>query len=122
MKNRLTSGLVEMLFKKHIADKTDWRKMLKGVSEEVNLQEWKEKLLELIQEELKGHDYTILNEPEYKFNYPVNTYPEKVSSLSLDKTSEIKSKLIGIKGQYLIFEAGVFNVRAHSGYEVTIEG
>lgn len=122
VKNRLTSGLVEMLFKKHIADKTDWRKMLKGVPEEVNLQEWKEKLLELIKEELKGHDYTILNEPEYKFNYPVNTYPEKVSSLSLDKTSEIKSKLIGIKGQYLIFEAGVFNVRAHSGYEVTIEG
>ncbi|MBA2406315.1 MAG: DUF2797 domain-containing protein [Bdellovibrionales bacterium] len=122
VKKRITSGLVEVLFKKHVADKTDWRKMLKGPPEEVNLQEWKVKLLELVSEELKGHEYTILDEPEQKFNYPVNTYPEKVTSINLDKIPEISSKLVGIKGQYLIFEAGVLNVRSHSGYEVTIEG
>jgi hypothetical protein len=44
-----------------------------------------------------------------------------VASINLEKVPEIKSKLLGIKGQYLIFEAGVLNVRAHSGYEVTIE-
>jgi hypothetical protein len=122
VQKRLTSGLIEVLFKKHIADKTDWRKMLKGPAEEVNLLEWKEKLLKLVSDDLKGHEYTILNEPEQKFNYPVNVYPEKVSSINLDKTAEIKSKLVGIKGQYLIFEAGVLNVRTHSGYQVTIEG
>lgn len=121
VQKRVTSGLIEVIFKKHIADKTDWRKMLKGNAEEINLLEWKTKLLALVSEDLKGHEYTVLNEPEYKFNYPVLSYPEKVSSINLDKVSEISSKLIGIKGQYLILEAGVLNIRAHSGYEVTIE-
>jgi hypothetical protein len=118
---RITSGLIEVIFKKHIADKTDWRKMLKGQADEINLLEWKTKLLELVKDELKDHEFSILDEPEYRFEFPVNQYPEKFSSISLDKVSEIKSKLLGIKGQYLIFEAGVLNVRSHSGYEVTIE-
>ena len=121
VQKRLTSGLIEVLFKKHVADKTDWRKMLKGPAEEINLLEWKEKLLALVSEDLKGHEYKILDEPEYKFNFPVSVYPEKVASINLEKVPEIKSKLLGIKGQYLIFEAGVLNVRAHSGFEVTIE-
>lgn len=95
--------------------------MLKGSAEEINLLEWKDKLLELVKDELKGHEFKVLNEPEYRFQYPVDQYPEKVSSISLDKVPEVKSKLLGIKGQYLIFEAGVLNVRSHSGYEVTIE-
>lgn len=118
---RLTSGLIEVIFKKHIADKTDWRKMLKGAAEELNLQEWKTKLLSMVEQDLKGHEYRVLDEPEYRFQYPVQQYPEKVSSLGFDKTPEVKSKLLGIKGQYLIFEAGVLNVRSHSGYEVIIE-
>ena len=28
--------------------------------------------------------------------------------------------LTGIKGQYLLFDVGVFNVREHTGYEVEI--
>lgn len=122
VQKRITSGLIEVLFKKHIADRTDWRKMLKGPAEEINLLEWKEKLLDLLKEDLKGHEYTVLDEPEYKINYPVSAYPEKVSSINLDKVSEVHSRLVGIKGQYLIFESGVLNVRSHSGYEVTIEG
>ena len=31
--SRLLSGLVEVIFKQHIADKTDWRKMLKNESQ-----------------------------------------------------------------------------------------
>lgn len=122
VQKRITSGLIEVLFKKHIADKTDWRKMLKGSAEEINLVEWRDKLLALIADDLKGHEYKVLDGPEYKFQYPVQTYPEKVSSINLDKVPEVQSKLLGIKGQYLIFEAGVLNVRSHSGYEVTIEG
>lgn len=118
---RLTSGLIEVLFKKHIADKTDWRKMLKGDAEEVNLLEWKEKLLALVRDDLKGLEYKILDEPEYKFKYPVLKYPEKVASINLEKKPELVSKLMGVKGQYLIFEAGVLNIRSHSGFEVMIE-
>jgi len=40
-----------------------------------------------------------------------------VKSTNLDKVSYIEEKLVGIKGQYLIFDNDtVFNVRRHSGY------
>jgi hypothetical protein len=122
VKSRLLSGQIEMLFKKLISDKTDWRKMLKGDPEEIDLEAKKTELLLELKDSLSGHEFTVLNEPVWKFQYPVNEYPLKVSSFNLDKVPEIKSRLLGIKGQYLIFEAGVFNVRSHSGYEVTIEG
>ncbi|HXH29227.1 MAG TPA: DUF2797 domain-containing protein [Bacteriovoracaceae bacterium] len=121
VKNRLSSGLIEVLFKAHVADKTDWRKMLKGVPSEVNLLETKTRLLHEIEPKLKEFEYTVLEEPVLKFHYPVERYPEKVSSYNLDKVSEITGKLVGIKGQYLIFDSGVLNVRSHAGYEVTLE-
>ena len=59
VKNRLTSGLIEVVFKQHIADKTDWRKMLKGNAEEVDLISWKEKLLKEVESEIKNYDYKV---------------------------------------------------------------
>jgi len=121
VKNRKTSGQIEVLFKNHISDKTDWRKMLKGQAPEIDLQDWKEKLLALVKDEISTFEYKILEENEVRLNYPVQTYPEKVSSFSLDKNKTIEGFLVGIKGQYLIFDSGVFNVRAHTGYEINIE-
>lgn len=122
VKNRFVSGQVEVLFKKFIADKTDWRKMLKGEPEAVDLISLRDKLLNDLEEDLKPFEYTLLNSDVWTLKYPVNKYPEKVSSMNLDKTPEINDKLIGIKGQYLIFEKGVLNIRSHAGYEVEIEG
>jgi len=46
---------------------------------------------------------------------------KKVSSLKLDKTPHFQGSLIGIKGQYLLFEDGtVFNIRTFEGYVVKI--
>jgi hypothetical protein len=57
-----------------------------------------------------------------EFTYPVISYPEKIKSIRLDKVPEIKGRLTGIKGQYLLFEDGsVLNVRNHAGYRVVIE-
>ena len=54
-------------------------------------------------------------------HFPVLEYPKKVSSLNLDKTPQFSGKLMGIKGQYLIFDDGtVFNVRTFEGYVVRI--
>jgi hypothetical protein len=48
-------------------------------------------------------------------------YPEKVTSLKLDKIPVIEKKLMGIRGQYLIFEDNkVVNVRSHSGYRIKL--
>lgn len=121
VKNRKTSGLIEVLFKQHISDKTDWRKMLKGHPEKVDLIQLRDGLIQKLQAELKNFEFKLIDSKIYTFNYPVTKYPEKVNSIGLDKKAEIHSKLVGIKGQYLIFEDGVFNVRAHTGYEVVIE-
>lgn len=60
------------------------------------------------------------NELPREFIYPVNIYPEKVKSHNLDKTPIIRGKLQGIKGQYLIMDTGVINIRKYTGYELKV--
>jgi hypothetical protein len=55
-----------------------------------------------------------------RFRYPVNAWPEKVASFNFDKTPEVGGLLEGIKGQYLILEGGVINLRKFSGYQVEV--
>ncbi len=118
--NRYLAGITEVALKEYVADKTNWRKMLKNDIEDVNLIEWREKLKEFIPEEAK--EYFIENNTETHLNFPVKKYPEKPKSLNLIKTPTYKGKLVGIKGQYLIFEdETVFNVRSNEGLVVSIE-
>jgi len=118
--NRYLAGITEVALKNHIADKTNWRKMLKNDIEDASLKEWRDKLKEFIPEEAK--EYFIDNNTETHLNFPVIKYPMKPKSLNLKKTPNYKGKLVGIKGQYLIFEdETVFNVRANEGLVVNIE-
>lgn len=55
-----------------------------------------------------------------QLDYPVEQYPEKVKALNLEKTPEIEGTLVGIKGQYLIFDIGVLNIRKYTGYQLTL--
>ena len=65
--------------------------------------------------------YWIENDEITNLNYPVLEYPEKVSSMSFDKTAQIQGTLTGIRGQYLIFDTkNVINIRRHTGYEIEI--
>lgn len=117
--NRYLAGITEVALKAYVADKTNWRKMLKNDIEDANLQEWQQKLKEYIPEEAK--EYFIENNSETHLNFPVNQYPEKPKSLNLVKSQTYKGKLVGVKGQYLIFEdQTVFNVRANEGLVITI--
>ena len=118
--NRYLAGITEVALKNHVADKTNWRKMLKNDVDDVSLLEWREKLKEFIPEEAK--EYFIDTNSETNLNFPVKKYPEKPRSLNLQKTPLYKGKLVGIKGQYLIFEdETVFNVRSNEGLVVHIE-
>jgi len=127
--NRLTSGLVEVIFKNHVADKTSWQKMLKGEADKINMQVRRDELYELCQPELNELSKTLDSEAiEYldnegvvDINFPVNTYPEKVKSFNFDKTPEVSGALNGIKGQYLILDSGVLNMRKFGGYQLTLE-
>ena len=55
-----------------------------------------------------------------EIDYPVNEYPTKIKSYNIDKTPKIEDKLLGIKGQYLIFENAVLNIRKFQGYQLQI--
>ena len=119
--NRYLAGITEVALKNHFADKTNWRKMLTNDIVFTDLIIEREKLQPLLPNEVQEYFHLEKNDL-YEMNYPVLEYPSKINSLSLDKTPNFKGKLIGIKGQYLIFEDGtVFNIRSNEGYIVRIE-
>jgi len=118
--NRYLAGITEVALKEHVGDKTNWRKMLKNDIADENLVEWRERLKQYIPDEAK--QYFIENNTETNLNFPVHKYPVKPKSLNLIKTPKFTGKLVGIKGQYLIFEdETVFNVRSNEGLVVALE-
>jgi hypothetical protein len=118
--NRYLAGVMEVFLKNHLTDKTDWRKMLKGEKTNKNLLEVKLALKEFLAPELL--EYYTDDSSITHINYPVSSLPIKVSSTGFDKSPVIDGVLKGIKGQYLIFENdNVINMRAHSGYRITME-
>jgi len=119
--NRYLAGLIEVNLKKNFADKTNWRNMLTNkIDTETRLTEQKDRARELVKKEFKS--YFIDDNSIIEIKYPVIEYPQKVNSLSFDKEGVINGKLVGIKGQYLIFESGnVLNIRKHNGYFVELE-
>ena len=129
VRSRLQSGTLEMAFKQHVADKTNWRDMLKGKAAELDMAGERDRLLAACEEDineltdrfgffaisvLKGIDPVSID-------YPVQAYPEKITSLNFDKEPVVSGTLKGIKGQYLIFDSGVINLRRFSGYEVELQ-
>lgn len=117
---RQLAGLIEVELKEHMSDKTNWRKMLKNDTSDDDLLAAKDEALDLLPEEY--HEFVSSNDEVTKIAYPVISYPEKVVSLKLDKVLVIEKRLMGIKGQYLIFDDGtVLNLRSHSGYCISIE-
>ena len=115
--NRYLAGITEVALKNHFADKTSWQKMLKNEILPADLIAERLKTYDSIPEEVKPHFSE--EAPLYALEFPVLQYPKKVTSLNLDKTPLYTGKVMGIKGQYLLFEGGtVFNIRSHEGYVV----
>jgi hypothetical protein len=114
---RRLAGEIEIELKQYLSDRTDWRKMLTDVRDDDDLKELSETLISFLPEDLKKY---ALNDPRiHEFTYPVESYPEKVKSLNLEKEKTISGKLTGIRGQYLYFDQeNVINLRKYSGYEV----
>ena len=73
-------------------------------------------MIDSIPEELQ--QYALYKEEVQTFTYPVQSVPIKISSHNLDKENEFTEKLTGIKGQYLIFENRVINLRKYAGYHI----
>ena len=118
---RQLAGEIEVALKEVFSDRTHWRNMLKPTTPN------SEALLEAKDQAFGalGMAYETFFEDEdhvHTLHFPVLQYPEKVTSTKLVNVPVISGKLVGVKGQYWIWEDGtVWNVRAHAGSRVAID-
>ncbi|MEG1077466.1 MAG: DUF2797 domain-containing protein [Pseudomonas sp.] len=125
---RQQSGLVEDLFRSQVADRTNWRALLKGDAEAVDLVAVRDQLFASCAEGLNALQARFglqavqpLNDAEVlEIRYPVEAYPSKIVSFNLDKNPVAEGTLLGIKGQYLIFDTGVINIRKYTAYQLAV--
>ena len=125
---RQQSGLLESLFKEFVNDRTNWRAMLKGPAEPLDLPAMGQDLLDMnasrireMQDRFGIQAIQPVLEPEViDISYPVEEYPVKIISQSFDKKPLIEGTLTGIKGQYLMLDSGVVNIRKHTAYKVSV--
>lgn len=128
VRSRLQSGTLEVMFKQHVTDKTNWRDMLKGDALTLDMPAERDRLLGECEKEIEELEdrfgffaiSRITGIEPVTIQYPVITYPEKIASFNFDKDPEVSGKLLGAKGQYLIFDSGVINLRRFSGYEIEL--
>ncbi len=117
---RQKAGMIEKELKAHISDKTNWRKMLTDERADIDFSSERQRLKDLLPIHLK--QFVLPENDILEITYPVIEYPEKVKSVKLDSNPVIESKLMGIRGQYLLLEDGkVINLRSHAGYYITLE-
>ncbi len=125
--HRLLSGKIEMALKSHVSDRTDWRKMLQSRPAALDLVQRRDELLSAakdaltpIRDEHEADMEFLRSEQPLSIAYPVAAYPTKIKSINLDKTPLFAGTLQGIKGQYLILDMGVMNIRKFAGYRVSL--
>lgn len=128
VKTRLQSGLAEDLLRQHVADKTNWRTMLKGAIAPVDLPTTRDTLFDLcdkgmtqLEEQFGLQAFQRLDDvTPVDIEYPVLEYPVKVVSHNMDKNPLVEGTLMGMKGQYLILDNGVINIRKYTAYHVEV--
>ncbi|WP_028470796.1 DUF2797 domain-containing protein [Neptunomonas japonica] len=128
VQTRLQSGLVERIYGEHISDRTNWRAMLKGEVALLDLELKRDEMLEQCMAEITAlqdvHGIQAIqplhNGKTLAIEYPVIQYPTKVVSHNLDKTPDVEGVLLGIKGQYLILDTGVINLRKFTSYQIEL--
>ena len=127
VETRRQSGFVEMAFKELVADKTNWRTMLKENQPDVDILAIASEFKARFHADM-GHFIDIFpaqaiedqSNEAVSIRYPVLEFPEKIKSHNFDKNNIVEGTLMGIKGQYLIFDTGVINIRKFSSYDVKV--
>ena len=129
VQTRYHSGLLEVLFAREVGDRTAWQTMLKGNGEPQDLESVRQRIVsqcangiaDLTLQHGAAAFELIEDAPETLINYPVLSWPEKVKAHNFDKEPLVEGTLMGIKGQYLMLDTGVLNIRKFGGYEVEIK-
>ena len=111
---------------KQVADKTNWRQLLKGEPEPLDLKGLRDTLMEGAREGIGAlhsryglQAFQPLDDAqELQIRYPVLEYVEKPKSANLDKEPVLEGALLGIKGQYLLLDTAVINIRKYTAYNM----
>jgi hypothetical protein len=114
---RHLAGVVEATLARLVSDRTDWRALLREDAAPVDLAALRDRLRTRIGPLPDGVSWRDDGRTA-SMSFPVASYPARLERLTLDDHGRIAGKLVGIKGQYLLFEHGVLNVRRHRGYHV----
>lgn len=125
---RQQSGFVEDLLRTQVADKTNWRALLKSHAAPVDLKAIRQQLfdtcadgLTTLQQRFGLQAIQPLHDAEpLDITYPIEAYPAKITSFNLDKDPLAEGTLLGIKGQYLMFDTGVINIRKYTAYQLAV--
>ena len=127
---RRASGYLEVVLKAYFRDKTQWRQMLSTRGCDVDLR------AAIINAHNDGvieryiEDEPLFSErapiPLYQsadvcqIEYPADTLPPKITAVNLEKTPDYSGRLLGIKGQYLLFDTGVLNIKKYTGFHINL--
>lgn len=122
--NRRQAGLLEVFLKQFIKDKTNWRQMLTKSFSDLDINAKKAQLkaavfdyVEHLKIQFNDGSIEFIEEESIDIHYPIRELPSKLTTLALDK-SPVEGILLGIKGQYLLFDTGVINIRKYGGYKI----
>lgn len=127
--SRIEAGVIEAFMGKFLPDTTSWQKMVstQPSMDNIDFSFEREKFLKAItsaeltyeagDKKPKPVVFTPSKEKPISINYPILEYP-KAKSIKVDPSKPILGKLIGIKGQYLLLDIGVINLRTYQGYMI----
>ncbi len=129
--SRRAAGVVEAHFKRHLNDRTDWRKLVSGGVKRTDLPE----LAGMLREQLPEFaSLSAANVPSaelgacvwedavtpLRISYPVLSYsPPQRLSVNAEHL-EICDNVQGVVGQYLLMSTGAFNLADHRGAAIDV--
>lgn len=126
--SRERAGVLEAELARQVSDRTDWRALVTGDAPPLDLPRWRDTLERRLMDSSAPPDASspldgvewLSEEPEQRLEFPVLAYPRRCVRLELGSEPGVAGRLVGIKGQYLLFEQGVFNVARHRAYQVRV--
>jgi hypothetical protein len=117
--SRFAVGRLEKALSAHFSDRTNWQRMLKHEVPPLDLAQEAERVVAAFPDEFR--EFLLADRPHYRFDFPHQAWPAKVRSHNLEKEPQLEGTLTAIKGQYLLLDSGVINIRSHSGTGVRLE-
>lgn len=139
--SRHQAGVIEEILAQFFSDKTAWARMLALGNALPSSDEWQAArhqvaalrqplgVLDALNTRVSappsrpaaGQVTWYPNAPELTLRYVQACPVPEPKTQAMERGGAVGGVFVGFKGQYLIFQEGVFNVRRHEGYEVALE-